>query len=85
MRLELEGLSETIKDYCRENYILSYTNKLQSLSFPEDKEYIKKLAERLLDWYDINYPRIEESKFVSNKEEHKKSISILQLLVSQIN
>ena len=83
MSLELEGLSATINDYCRENYILSYTRKLQTLSYPEDYVYINKLAKRLLDWYEHNIQQINESKFITNKAEHIKSISLLETIVEQ--
>lgn len=35
--LELEGLTNTINDYTRDNFIISYSQKLSKLKFPEDK------------------------------------------------
>lgn len=81
MTIELEGLSNTINDYSREHYILSYTKKLNMLKYPNDTELIIKLVNRLLSWYEIKMPLIMESKFVVNKEEHKKSIYLLQQLL----
>lgn len=84
LSLELEGLSETIKEYCRENYILSYTKKIQTLSYPEDKDMILKLATRLFEWYNLNLDNINESKFITNKSEHEKSIQLLSILIEEL-
>jgi hypothetical protein len=85
MNLEIDGLNNTIRTYCKDNYVLSYTDKLKTLDFPKDQVYIKKLALRLLNWYEEVLPSIEESKFITNKKEHIKSIELLEDLVNQIS
>jgi hypothetical protein len=80
LKIESEGLSNTIKDYTSENYILSYTKKLQESNYPEDKEVICILVNKLINWYEQNYKNILDSKYLSNKAEHTKSYELLKEL-----
>ena len=76
--LEIEGLINTIKDYTRENYIISYSNKLKELSYPKDNDLINRITTKLLEWYKKSIKEIEENQFIGNINEHYKSIEILQ-------
>ena len=78
MFLELEGLSKTISDYTRENYILSYADKLKEMQYPNDKIRIQFIVKELLNWYSSNFQKILDSKYIVNKSEHQKSYSLLK-------
>ncbi len=76
--LQVEGLTNTIKDYTRDNYIISYSNRLSKLSYPEDKKLINRITLELLDWYSTSIKDIEENQFIGNVDIHHKSIKILK-------
>ena len=78
MLLEIEGITNTIKDYTRDNFILSYANKLKKLSYPDDKSLINIVTKKLLEWYDIEIEEIKVNQFISNINVHCKSIMILK-------
>ncbi|AIO17983.1 hypothetical protein KQ51_00079 [Candidatus Izimaplasma bacterium HR1] len=75
--LEVEGIANTITSYTVNNFIKAYTKQLLSLDPKKDLERIKVILERLIVWYENNMSLIQHSKFVSNKEEHQKSYSLL--------
>ena len=77
-KLEKEGITATVDDYTTEKYIASYSKQLRDLSLPEDFDLIKEIVTRLVDWYETNINDIRNSRFIENKEEHTKSMSLLQ-------
>ena len=81
--LELEGLTKTIKDYTRDNFIISYSSKLCNLEFPEDKTKIHLITGKLLNWYKDNIEDIKGNHYLSNVNAHIKSINILEELFKQ--
>lgn len=58
IRIELEGLCETIIQYSNDNYIISYAKQLRNTSYQEDKEIFLILIERLYQWYEREIERI---------------------------
>lgn len=78
LRIELEGLCRTIRDYTSDNYIISYTNIMQNIEFPDEKETLSIIVDKLIDWYTENYSIILESKYINNKNEHSKSFELLK-------
>lgn len=78
--LELEGLSKTIKEYTRDNYIISYSSKLCELHFPDDKSKINLISDKLLIWYKNNIDTIKTNQYLPNVDAHLKSIDILEEL-----
>lgn len=78
MLLEIEGITNTIKDYTRNNFVLSYANRLKGLSYPDDKSLINKVTTKLLEWYKDEIDEIKLNQFVGNINEHYKSIEILE-------
>ena len=78
MLLEIEGITNTIKDYTRDNFVISYAKRLKDLSYPDDKSLINKLSIKLLEWYKDEIKDIKLNQFVSNINEHYKSIKILE-------
>lgn len=83
--LEVEGISNTIHNYTVDNYIKSYSKQLKNLHLPEDHDLILTIVDRLLDWYDISFNNILKSKFVSNKQEHKKTKQLLTRLKQELD
>lgn len=78
MLIEIEGITNTIIDYTRDNFILSYAKKLHNLSYPNDKYLINKITEKLIGWYEESIKEIEINQFVGNINEHYKCIEILR-------
>jgi hypothetical protein len=76
-QLEIEGIIETINEYAIENFVRSYTKQLKHLSYPQDKETISIIIDRLVDWYQRSMETIDNSRFVPNKHEHHQSYSLL--------
>ncbi len=81
--LELEGLTKTIREYTRDNFIISYSTKLCELSFPSDKTRINLISCKLLEWYKDNIDDIKSNQYLPNVDAHMKSISILEDLYKQ--
>lgn len=52
IRIEMEGLCETIIQYSNDNFIISYAKQLRNTSYQEDKEIFLILIERLYQWYE---------------------------------
>lgn len=78
--LELEGLTKTIREYTRDNFIISYSTKLCELTFPKDKKKMNILSSKLLDWYKVNIDDIKCNQYLPNIDSHLKSIKILEQL-----
>ena len=76
--LEVEGISRTINDYAVENFIVGYSNQLQSCEIPKDVEKVKVIVNRLINWYNDTMDDIVHSRFINNKDEHIKSLRLLK-------
>ncbi len=81
-KLEKEGIGTTIHNYTTDNFVKSYSKQLMELRYPEDKELLKVIIHRLLEWYDKNIEFIRESNYIYNKEGHEKSYILLQEISS---
>ncbi len=79
--LELEGLSKTIGDVTRDNYILSYARKLGDQEFPKDLKIIHILCERLYEWYEKEIDDILANEYIPNTNSHLKSMRILKEII----
>ena len=82
--IEIEGLSKTIRDYTTDNYIVSYAQKLEQLSYPEDRQRIILIINRLKEWYEEYLPEIRSNKYIHNLRSHEKSYEILSNLENQL-
>lgn len=78
--LELDGLTKTIMEYTRDNYIISYSQKLCKLKFPEDKTRINTISGKLIEWYKDNIDDIKSNHYLPSVSAHMKSIGILKTL-----
>lgn len=83
--LEVEGIAETINNYAISYYIKSYSKQLTFLKLPEDHSKIQTIINRLDEWYNQSFDSIVNSKFVTNKEEHKKTKELIEKLKIELN
>ena len=84
IRIEMEGLCETIIQYSNDNYIISYAKQLRNTSYQEDKEIFLILIERLYQWYEREIERIKESEYTLGKEAHLRSFELLRNIQNKI-
>ncbi len=82
--LEVDGMTETIKDYTTEKYIISYADKLKELKYPADENLITVIVNRLLEWYHNEIAKISKSNYIVNKSDHIKSINVLTEIKKRI-
>ena len=85
IRIEMEGLCETIIQYSNDNYIISYAKQLRNTSYHEDKEIFLILIERLYQWYEREIERIKENEYTLGKEAHLRSFKLLQDLKNKVH
>jgi hypothetical protein len=79
--LESEALAKTICEYCTDNYIRSYANKLSGLHYPSDESKIKFIVTKLFNWYKTEIDNIVSQEYISSKESHIKSYQLLEEMV----
>ena len=77
VQFELKALSKTICEYSTDNYISSYAEQIAGISFPEDRNKLVILIDKLLEWYVEEIKEIEKSEYVHSKESHIKSFKLL--------
>lgn len=82
MMVEIEGLSQTIKQYSNDNYIISYANQLSSIKYPDDSVKFSLLVNRLYEWYVKEIDKIKKSEYILAKDSHFKSFKIISELKS---
>lgn len=84
LMFEVTGLTNTIKEYTRDHYVIGYADILLESSEKKDYEKIEGCMKRLLVWYKENIEVIKEDKFLYNKDQHEKSISFLERAIKQV-
>jgi DNA-binding ferritin-like protein len=72
------GLANTINEYTRDHYVKNYTKILVESLEENDCESIEGVVKRLLSWYQKVIEDIRNDKFIYNKEQHEKSIKLLE-------
>lgn len=75
--LEVEGISTTIASYTVDEFVKSYARQLNDLSIDKDTEKINYIITRLIEWYQMNLEKIQQSRFVMNKQNHMKANKLL--------
>ena len=78
INIELDGITKTICDYTQGNFIISYTNKIKLLTYPDDKRVFHLIVSELIKWYKTNIKEIMDSNYIVNKDEHQKSYMLLK-------
>lgn len=80
VRFELKALSKTVREYTTDNYIASYAEQLTTINYPDEKDSLIGLIDRLLEWYELEMKEIQKSDYVRSKESHQKSYKLLKEL-----
>lgn len=78
MELEKEGISKTIIQYTRDNFVKSYAEQFVKCEYPKDKKLIKLLADRLVIWYRATYSEIKNGQYVLDKERHQYTYRLVR-------
>ncbi len=82
--IEKEGIINTINDYTREHFIRNYTSLLKTITYPQEKDKLIVIANRLISWYEENYEDIMRNEYINNKHEHNRSKHLLEELMNQL-
>lgn len=78
VQVELPALSRTIREYTTDNYISSYAEQISSIKYPEEKEKLVILIEKLLEWYQNEIDIIKKGEYIHSKSSHEKSFLLLE-------
>jgi hypothetical protein len=68
--IEFEGISNTIKAYTNDHFIIGYLNNLEKALKSNDDTITLLTLTRINNWYDKVIDEIQESNFVYNKNQH---------------
>ena len=77
IQIEKEGICNTIMQYTNNQFILSYSNQLKSISIVEDHEIFMELVQNLFRWYESVIGEIIDSEYTIDKDSHIKSMNLL--------
>ncbi len=84
--IEKYGMFRTILEYSTCNFINSYCEQLLKMTYPNDKEYIKLLTQRILSWYDEgNLEDIRIGEYVHSKPQHAKTYNLLKTYIEELS
>lgn len=72
-------------EYTTDNFISSYAEQISLINYPADKDLLKKLIDRLLNWYEGEMNEIQQSDYIRSKNSHKKSYELLKELRQLVN
>lgn len=85
IRIEKDGLCETIMQYTNDRYIVSYAKQLKSITYNDDKEVFIELVSKLYQWYKESIDKIMASEFTLDKPAHQKSMRLLKQILEYID
>ena len=78
IQVELSALSRTIREYTTDNYISSYAEQIAQVNYPQEKDKLLLLIEKLLEWYSDEINIIKKGEYIHSKESHEKSFLLLK-------
>lgn len=78
LKLEYEGIKNTIRKYTSDPNIVNYLNQLGEAITSGDIASIKYCLKGILEWYQKNISRIHANEFVCNDESHDENIEKLK-------
>lgn len=84
LHVEVDALCQTICEYTNDNYIQSYAKQLTRLEYPQEIKTIGILVSRLLEWYKVELPAIQNDPYIRSKNAHKKSYDLLCEISEQL-
>ncbi|MGD9909553.1 MAG: hypothetical protein AB7U79_02990 [Candidatus Izemoplasmatales bacterium] len=85
IRIEKDGLCDTIIQYTNDRFILSYAKQLKNIRYDDDKEVFIELVSKLYQWYVTTIEKIMSSEFTLDKSAHQKSKNILKQILEYID
>ncbi|HHU53641.1 MAG TPA: hypothetical protein GXZ43_06165 [Clostridiaceae bacterium] len=80
LKIEFDGIRNTISHYTKDNLVLNYLEKMQIAIEENDFKKVLYFLDKLCVWYKENIDEIRNNRFVYNQEEHTKAKSILEEL-----
>lgn len=78
LRVEIDGIVGTIAHYSMNPYLNGYTTSLRKAIEEKDLDLAKVSISKLLQWYEANMDSIENNQYISNKQDHVKTKSLLE-------
>jgi len=75
--VELGGIIGTIHTYTRNPFMVGYTTELKKAIRHNDVDTTKIVLDKVIDWYSDEIEKINNDKYVFNKNMHKKAYGIL--------
>jgi hypothetical protein len=84
IKVELPGLEKLILNTTSDIYIREYVKILTKCQYPDDERIMLILSNKLLDWYKGKIGAIQKNKYMYDKNQHEKSIEILESLIQMI-
>ena len=77
VQVEFPALSKTIRDYTTDYFISSYAEQIALIQYPNEKDKLIILIDKLLEWYSNEIKVIQKGEYIHSKESHKKSYELL--------
>lgn len=84
IRIEKDGLCDTIMQYTNDRFIVSYAKQLKNIAYDEKEVFIE-LVTKLYDWYVESIDKIMSSEYTLDKPAHRKSMNILKQILEYID
>ena len=78
LRLEYEGIKNTIEEYTEDANIVNYLSQLGEAITSVDIASIKYCLRGVLEWYQNNISKIHENEYVYNHDSHDENIEKLK-------
>ena len=78
LRLEYEGIKNTIEEYTEDANIVNYLSQLGEAITSVDTASIKYCLRGVLEWYQNNISKIHENEYVYNHDSHDENIEKLK-------
>lgn len=81
---EVVGIANTIREYTRNHFVLSYIDILIEAS--KNNNHIKMIGviERLIEWYVVVFEKMENDKYLYNKQQHVKGFQLLNYALIEL-
>jgi len=74
LRLEYEGIRNTIREYTSDGNIINYLNQLELAISSVDLDSIKYCLSGINEWYKRNISSIQSNQFCFNKDSHDENL-----------
>lgn len=82
--VEIDGIVGTISQYTMNPFVMGYANTLRKALETNNVDVLTISLQKLLQWYELNLPQILSNQYISNKQDHIKTKSILSDALASI-